>query len=153
MKKLIFAFVGLVLMAFAGLASAVVDLNAATAEELQAIKGIGPAKSKAIIEYRDKNGPFKSVEDLDNVKGFGKKTVDKLRPELSIGGVAAPAAPAAAPKVPAPAAPPIAMPKPPVAVPTAPPVAMPKAAIPAAPPAVVPAAPKLPAAPAAPLTH
>lgn len=102
MKKILIACFALFLLAFAGYAAAVVDLNSATAEELDTLKGVGPAKAKAIIDYRDKNGPFKSVDDLDNVKGFGKKTVDKLRPELTVDGAAAPAAKAAAP---APAAP------------------------------------------------
>jgi competence protein ComEA len=96
------------LMAFAGLAAAAVDLNSATAADLDAVKGIGPAKAKAIIDYREKNGPFKSVDDLKGVKGFGEKTIEKLRPELSVGGApaAAPAAPAAAaPKAAAPVAP------------------------------------------------
>jgi len=83
MKKLIFALFALCLMAFAGFAMAVVDLNSATSEELQTLKGVGPAKAKAILDYRDKNGPFKSVDDLDAVKGFGAKTVEKLRPELT----------------------------------------------------------------------
>ena len=62
-----------------------VNLNTASEAELDAIKGIGPGKAKAIVEYRDKNGPFKTVDDLGNVKGFGKKSIDKLRPELSVG--------------------------------------------------------------------
>ena len=107
MKKIILAWFAACLMAFAGLAAAVVDLNSATVTELDAVKGIGPAKAKAIVDYRDKNGPFKSVDDLKGVKGFGAKSVEKLRPELTVGGASAPvpkpAAPAAAPAVPAPA--------------------------------------------------
>ena len=45
-------------------AFAAVDLNTATQQDLETVKGIGPAKSKAILEYRSKNGPFKSVDDL-----------------------------------------------------------------------------------------
>ena len=104
MKKLIVALFALCLMAFAGFAMAVVDLNSATAEELQALKGVGPAKAKAIIDDREKNGPFKSVDDLDRVKGFGMKTVEKLRPDLTVGGAVAPAAAPVAPKAVAPAA-------------------------------------------------
>lgn len=70
-------------------AYAVVDLNKATQSELEAVKGLGPAKAKAIITYREKQGAFKSVDDLDKVKGFGKATVDKLRPELTVGSSAA----------------------------------------------------------------
>jgi len=110
MKKIVLVWFAACLMAFAGLAAAVVDLNAATVSELDAVKGIGPAKAKAIIDYRDKNGPFKSVDDLKGVKGFGAKSIEKLRPELTVDGASAPApkpaAPVAAPAVvPAPAAP------------------------------------------------
>ncbi|KAF0148449.1 MAG: competence protein ComEA [bacterium] len=42
--------------------------------------------AKAIVEHRQKSGPFKSVDDLDKVKGFGKASVDKLRNELTVGG-------------------------------------------------------------------
>ena len=112
MKKILIAWLAAFLMAFAGLASAAADLNSATVKELEAVKGIGPAKAKAIVDYREKNGSFKSVDDLKNVKGFGKKTIEKLRSELTVGGGAAPTpAPAAAPK-PALTPAPVAAPKP-----------------------------------------
>ncbi|SNR75422.1 competence protein ComEA [Methylobacillus rhizosphaerae] len=63
---------------------AAVDLNTASATELESIKGVGPAKAQAIVEYRKANGDFKSVDDLGNVKGFGKKSIDKLRGEISV---------------------------------------------------------------------
>lgn len=63
---------------------AAVDLNSATQSELEAVKGIGPAKAKAIIEYREKNGPYQSVDDLVAVKGLGKASVDKLRDQLEV---------------------------------------------------------------------
>lgn len=68
-----------------GLALAAVNINTASIDELNAVKGIGPSKAKAIVEYRDKNGPFKSLDELKEVKGFGDKSVDKLRGELSVG--------------------------------------------------------------------
>lgn len=67
-------------------AFAAVNLNTATQAELETVKGIGPVKSKMIIDDRAKNGPFKSIEDLDRVKGFGMKSVDKLRGQLSVTG-------------------------------------------------------------------
>ncbi|WP_374265238.1 ComEA family DNA-binding protein [Zoogloea sp.] len=67
------------------LAFAAVNLNTATPAELDGIKGIGPAKAKAIVDYRSKNGPFKSIDDLKNVKGFGEKSIAKLKGELSVG--------------------------------------------------------------------
>lgn len=61
-----------------------VDLNSATQSELEAVRGIGPAKAKAIIEYRQKHGPYQSVDDLVAVKGLGKASVDKLRDQLEV---------------------------------------------------------------------
>lgn len=63
---------------------AAVDLNSATQAELEAVRGIGPAKAKAIVEYRQKNGAFSSLEGLAEVKGFGKASVDKLKNELTV---------------------------------------------------------------------
>ena len=82
-----------ILMFFAGIsfALAAVNINTATVDELDAVKGIGPGKAKAIVDYRSKNGPFKSVDDLKEVKGFGEKSIAKLRGELSAAD--APAAP------------------------------------------------------------
>lgn len=68
------------------MAFAAVNLNTATASDLDGIKGIGPSKAKAIIDYRSKNGSFKSVEDLKNVKGFGDKSIAKLKGELTVSG-------------------------------------------------------------------
>jgi len=68
-----------------GFACAAVNINTASVDELDAVKGIGPGKAKAIVEYRSKNGPFKSVNDLKGVKGFGDKSVAKLSKELSVG--------------------------------------------------------------------
>lgn len=73
-------------------ALAAVDLNAATRDELVAVPGIGPTKAQAIVDHRTAKGPFKSVDDLRDVKGFRGKLVDRLRPELT---VAAPSAKAA----------------------------------------------------------
>ncbi len=62
------------------------DLNAATASELDALPGIGPAKAQAIIEDRQANGPYESVEQLTRVKGIGTKLLDKLKPYVRAGG-------------------------------------------------------------------
>lgn len=71
---------------------AAVDLNLATQSELESVKGIGPAKAKQIVEYRQKNGPFKNVDALAEVKGFGKASVAKLKAELVVGEEAKPVA-------------------------------------------------------------
>jgi len=70
-------------------AYAAVDINTATQSELEAVKGLGPAKAKAIITYRDSKGGFKTLDDLDNVKGFGKASIDKLKTDLVVGSVKA----------------------------------------------------------------
>lgn len=66
-------------------AFAAVDLNKATQSELESIKGIGPAKAKAIVMHREKNGAFKNVDDLAQVKGFGKASALKLKDQLTVG--------------------------------------------------------------------
>ncbi len=79
--KSLLALLGLmVLPAFAA-----VNINTATQSELEVVKGLGPAKAKAIIMYREANGGFKHLDELDNVKGFGKASIDKLKGELSVG--------------------------------------------------------------------
>jgi len=61
-----------------------VDLNTATQSELESVKGIGSVKAKSIIEHRQKNGPFTTVDDLASVKGFGKASVDKVKSGLEV---------------------------------------------------------------------
>ncbi|MGM9987680.1 MAG: helix-hairpin-helix domain-containing protein [Bacillaceae bacterium] len=56
-----------------------INVNKADSNELQTIPGIGPSKAGEIIAYREQNGPFKTVEDLQNVSGIGEKTVEKLK--------------------------------------------------------------------------
>ena len=87
----------LIVMLFASIqfAFAAVNLNTATQAELETLKGVGPAKAKMIIDDRTKNGPFKSVDDLDRVKGFGMKSIEKLRGELSVSGATSVSAPVA----------------------------------------------------------
>lgn len=65
-------------------AGAKVNLNTATAKELEKLPGIGKAIAERIIEYRQQNGAFKSVEDLGKVKGIGKASMDKLRDLVTI---------------------------------------------------------------------
>ena len=77
-------------VALATSAVAAVNLNSASRDELLAVPGIGPAKATAIVEHRKAHGPFKSVDDLKQVKGFREKLVERLRPELTV--AAAPAA-------------------------------------------------------------
>ncbi|CAN5672426.1 hypothetical protein BH18PSE1_BH18PSE1_04910 [soil metagenome] len=62
-----------------------VDINSADAATLaDALQGIGPAKAEAIVAYREKHGPFKSVDDLVMVQGIGEKTVEMNRENLDV---------------------------------------------------------------------
>ncbi|HEY7289055.1 MAG TPA: helix-hairpin-helix domain-containing protein [Vicinamibacterales bacterium] len=63
----------------------VVNINSASAAEFEALPGIGPKLAARIIEYRQKNGPFKKVEDLMNVRGLGEKNFLKLKAQLTLG--------------------------------------------------------------------
>ena len=87
MKKLLLSLCTYLILTGAALAA--VNLNTATKEELDGVNGIGPVKAQAILDYRKKNGPFKNVDDLQNVKGFGDKSIEKVRSELTVGGAPA----------------------------------------------------------------
>lgn len=65
-------------------AAALINLNTATAEQLGTISGIGPATAAAIIAYRNANGPFRSVEDLDNVPRIGPALIAKIRDKVTV---------------------------------------------------------------------
>lgn len=94
MKKLIFVF--LALLAFSFSAFAAVNLNTASQAELETLDGVGPVKAQAIVDYRKKNGNFKSVDDLNKVTGFGDKTVNGLKGKVAVSGSASSAADAPA---------------------------------------------------------
>ena len=69
------------ILAFAG----PVDINTADAETLSAeLDGVGLAKARAIVEYRQKYGPFKNPEDLSLVKGIGERTVELNRENIKV---------------------------------------------------------------------
>jgi competence protein ComEA len=63
-----------------------VNVNTADAGALaKALNGVGPAKAKAIVAYRDKNGPFKTVDQLAMVEGITQKLIDKNRADIKLG--------------------------------------------------------------------
>ena len=83
MQRLLLAL-GLALCPMIALAA--ININTATKDELVALPGIGPAKAQAIVDYRKAHGPFKSVEELKDVKGIGAKRFEKLKPDLAVTG-------------------------------------------------------------------
>jgi comEA protein len=105
MRRLMFA-VGILVAALAGSASSVwaqpakapaaskaratasapVNLNSATAAQLQTLPGIGASAAQRILDYRQKNGSFKKIEELMNVKGIGEKSFLKLKPLITVSG-------------------------------------------------------------------
>jgi competence protein ComEA len=63
--------------------AAPLDINSASASQLDALPGIGPAKAAAILRYREKHGPFPSIDDLAQVPGLGAAQVARLRDRVS----------------------------------------------------------------------
>ena len=88
-KRMMIMFVALaMIMVYCGSIraedSGKINLNKATVEELSQLKGIGMKYAERIVQYRDKNGPFKNVEDLLNVQGIGSKTLEKNKDRITV---------------------------------------------------------------------
>lgn len=82
MKKLIFLFTFLFISSLRSYA-APVDINSADAEMLSAsLNGVGPKIATAIVEYRKQNGPFRSIDELLNVKGIGAKMLERNQKDI-----------------------------------------------------------------------
>ena len=64
--------------------AAVVNINTASAAELEALPGIGAKTAARIVDYRQKNGPFKKIEELMNVRGVGEKNFLKLKAQITV---------------------------------------------------------------------
>lgn len=83
MKRVIAAFAAICLTPALALASEI-NLNAADAEALQALDGVGESRASAIIEYREANGRFATVEDFTSVPGVGAATLEANRERLTV---------------------------------------------------------------------
>jgi competence protein ComEA len=69
----------------AGAAGGLVNINTATAEELETLPGIGEVTAQRIIDYREANGPFETIEDIQNVSGIGPKTFEGMKDLITVG--------------------------------------------------------------------
>jgi competence protein ComEA len=84
MQKILLAFA--MWFALSGAAMAAVNINTATKEELTSLKGVGDKRAQDIIDYRTKNGNFKSVDDLEKVPGIGPGLMKQIRPQVTTTG-------------------------------------------------------------------
>jgi len=78
-------FAACLLLAAPSFAGEMLDVNTATAEQLEEIKGVGEKTAKAIVEYREDHGSFASLDDLIQVKGIGEKKLAAMREHLTVG--------------------------------------------------------------------
>ncbi|HOE63539.1 MAG TPA: ComEA family DNA-binding protein [Candidatus Sumerlaeota bacterium] len=72
-----------------------ININTASNKDLCLLKGIGPAKASAIIEFREQHGPFRTIDDLDNVSGIGPATIERIRKQITVGDIKPSATPSA----------------------------------------------------------
>ncbi len=84
MKNWILALVAIFVLA--GSAFAAVNINTATKQELTSLKGVGEKRAQEIIDYRKKNGDFKSVDDLEKVPGIGPGIMKQIRSQVTVTG-------------------------------------------------------------------
>ncbi len=64
----------------------VINVNSASAEQLEMLPGIGPSRARAIIEHRKEHGPYKEVADLEAVSGIGERALERIRPHCTTKG-------------------------------------------------------------------
>ena len=86
-KKILIGLIAVLFVVGVALA-AQININTADVNTLMTIKGIGQQKAQATVDYRKANGPFKSIEELTNVKGIGPKLFEKIKGEVTVGEAA-----------------------------------------------------------------
>jgi len=72
------------LSSFAAFAADKININTASADELQLLNGVGPSTANAIVQYREQNGAFANVDDLVNIKGIGEKKVATIAENVTV---------------------------------------------------------------------
>ena len=83
-KFLVMLLLGTALVGLPVFATEVININTADTAELERLNGVGPSRAKAIVEFREENGPFLTVADLALVPGIGPKTVEQLEGRITI---------------------------------------------------------------------
>ncbi|MDR2014566.1 MAG: helix-hairpin-helix domain-containing protein [Azoarcus sp.] len=83
-----FLILALALSPMAAMAANLVNINTAGVATLRHVKGLNTARANAIVEYRETNGRFTSVNQLVRVRGIGSKTLEKVRPHVTVGKTA-----------------------------------------------------------------
>lgn len=68
----------------AAVSTEVVNLNSATAAQIALLPGVGPKTAELVVQYRQKNGPFKKIEEIMNVRGIGEKSFLKIKDRLTV---------------------------------------------------------------------
>lgn len=83
-KVLLTACAAILLSSGLAFAADKINLNTASSEQLQMLDGVGPATAAAIVEYRESNGKFESVDELKAVKGIGDKKLQQLSESVTV---------------------------------------------------------------------